>query len=169
MIIAIIVVAAAAGAGTWWFLANKNSAQQARDKALTQMTGRDPAAWGVRAKTAQDFLAKQDTAGGLEYYRQLIAHADNQDNKQALLLEAAQFAVSSKQYDAALGFMDQSDAINKTVGTAVERAVIDEAKGDKAAAVAQYKAAITMAQNDKNSLSSRYINTWQTKIEELSK
>ena len=165
--ILIVIIIAAVGAGAWWLVTQRQT-QTAQDKALTQLTGRDSAAWGQRTTAAQNFLAKHDTNGGLAYYRQLIQRAGNQDDKLSLLLEAAQFAVSSKQYDAALGFVDQADAIRKTTGAAVERAMIYEAKGDKTAAIAQYRAAITLAQSDKNGLSGRYVDQWQAKITELS-
>lgn len=167
--IIVVVTIVAVGCGLVWWVAARQRAQTEQNKVFAGLTGHDASAWGKRTMAAQNFLAKQDAQGGLAYYRQLIQRAGNSDDKISLSLEAAQFAVSTKQYDAALGFIDQADAIKKSTGTIVGRAMVYEAKGDKAAAIDQYRAAIAMAQSDKNSLNSRYVDRWKAKIAELSK
>lgn len=164
----IIILLLVAGGAYWWVATHQGKVVIKQNETITKALGASAEAHNLRAVATQNYVAKKDATGGLGYYDELITRTTNSDDKRGLLLERAQFATTAKQYDEALASVKQAEAIKKDTSTVLRTAQIDEAKGDKKAAITAYNEAIAMASTDTTGFSARYSYQWKQKIEGLS-
>lgn len=167
-IIGIVVLLLVAAGAFWWATTHSGKVTKPNDT-ITKALGTSAEAQNLRAIATQNYVAKKDMTGGLNYYDELIARTTNTEDKRKLLLDEAQFATTMKHYDEAIARVKQAEAIKKDTSSVLRMAQIYEQKGDKKAAIAAYNEAIAMASADTTGFSARYSYQWKQKIEGLSK
>jgi tetratricopeptide (TPR) repeat protein len=155
-----VLILAAVGGGIWWYM--HRSAPASSKQGVSSA-----ASWAQRDQAIQQLESKNDTDGALKYYDQLIPQTTSPADKRVLLLEESNIFVRTKQYDKALELMNQAELIKAGVDIILQRALIDEAKGDKTAAIVQYTKALDMTRAENNGQGDRYAPMWRAKIKEL--
>jgi tetratricopeptide (TPR) repeat protein len=155
-----VLIAGAAAGGVWWYMHRATSTPPAQG--VSSSTSR-----AQRDQKIQQLEAKSDTDGVVKYYDQLVQQSADPADKRVLLFEQSNVYFRTKQYDKALELMDQVEAIKTGSDVAIQRALINEEKGDKAAAAAQYAKALEMTKDANNGQGDRYAPMWRAKIKEL--
>lgn len=155
-----VLIATAAVGGAWWYMHRTTPASPAQSvSSTTSRVQRD--------QKIQQLEAKNDTDGVVKYYDQLVQQTAAPADKRVLLFEESNVYFRANQYDKALELMDKVEAIKDGSDAAVQRALIDEAKGDKAAAAQQYAKALDLTKDANNGQGDRYAPMWRAKIKEL--